>query len=147
MPSRRKPSVHNLRLLRAFAGIPKKPIVAVFSTLLLCVSPSSGASKEALPRPRPSPPAAAPGELSSDSVTDLSHAMPAKTLSKLPTTEDQFRTLKSEIVKTKPVVATAKSTSDALANQAELLQRKLVATAERIEYLEQEKVKLDCRHC
>lgn len=142
MPSRHKPSVHSLtRGLSAYLGRQKKPIIAVFSTLLLCVTQSSGATKIALPRPRPSPHVPAP--LSSDSVPDLSHAMPAKALSKLPTTEDQFRTLKGEIVKNKPVVATAKSTSDALANQAETLQRKLVATAQRIEYLEREKVRLD----
>ncbi len=144
MPSRHKRSVHSvIHGLLAYQSVLKKPVIAVISTFLLFASQSSGATKQALPRPRPSPPAAAPAELSSDSVTDLSHAMPAKTLSKLPTTEDQFRSLNSEIIKSKPVVATAKSKSDALAKQAETLQQKLVATAQRIEYLEQDKVKLD----
>jgi septal ring factor EnvC (AmiA/AmiB activator) len=93
-----------------------------------------------VPRPKPALVRAAPPQ---DGVTDLSHAIAAKTLSKLPSTADQFRTLKREIAKDQPEVVTAKSASEALARQAETLQRRLVTTAARIEVLEREKVQLD----
>ena len=74
---------------------------------------------------------------------DLSHAVPLKDLTSLPSTADQYRSLKTEIDKDKPLVATAKTASDALAREAALLQAKLVATAARIEYLERERLALD----
>jgi len=79
----------------------------------------------------------------SDGVTDLSHAIPLKAISKLPPTETQFHTLNQELAKDKPAVAVAKTTSDDLARQAETLQRKLVATAARVVALESEKARLD----
>ena len=101
---------------------------------LLC-----GAAKTPVPRPRPPVMLPAP----TDNVSDLSHAMPVKALSKLPSTADQFQSLKSEIVKDKPAVATAKTLSDTLARQAQTLRRKLVTVAARIEALEAEKLRLD----
>ena len=94
-----------------------------------------------VPRPKPAIVRAAPP--AQDGVTDLSHAIPAKVLSKLPSTADQFRTLKREIAKDQPEVVTAKSVSEALARQAETLQHRLVTTAARVEALEREKVQLD----
>jgi septal ring factor EnvC (AmiA/AmiB activator) len=76
-------------------------------------------------------------------VTDLSHAIPARTLSKLPSTADQFRTLKKEVAKNQSEAVSAKRASDALARQAETLRHRLVTTAARVEALEREKVKLD----
>ena len=114
----------------------------VFLALLVAFAPSvAGAEKTPVPRPKPGIVRSAPPE--QDGVTDLSHAIPAAALSKLPSTADQFRTLKKKIVKDQPQVETAKSASDALARQAETLQRKLVATAAHVEALEQEKVRLD----
>lgn len=108
--------------------------------LVLAMAPSiAAADKAPVPRPRPDiirPPA-------QDGVTDLSGAIPANALSKLPSTADQFQTLKKEIAKDRPQVATAKSASDALARQAETLQQKLVRTAARVETLEREKLQLD----
>jgi len=121
----------------------KMAVGAILALVVLGVPLLSGASKIPTPRPRPKPMAAVSPIRSSDSVTDLSHAIPAKSLSKLPSTESQFRTLKGEINKSKPAVASAKNASDALARQAETLQKKLVATAARVEYLEREKVDLD----
>lgn len=122
----------------------KKPVAAILAAFVLVAAPLlSGAAKITLPRPRPQPRSAAPSPPSTDGVTDLSHAIPAKALSKLPSTEDQFHTLKKEIAKDKPAVASAKNTSDALALQAETLREKLVATAARVENLEREKVQLD----
>ena len=104
-----------------------------------------GAGRVPVPHPRPPPPGAvsSPALSMSDTVSDLSHAIPAKTLSNLPPTADQFQSLKTEITKAKPAVASAKTTSDVLARQAEALQHKLVATAARVEALESEKVRLD----
>ena len=117
--------------------------MAILVALALGMPLLAGAATMPLPRPRPNLPTTTPSISSSDAVTDLSHAMPAKALSKLPPTEDQFRVLKSEIVKDKPAVISAKSASDTLARQAESLQKKLVVTAERVETLERDKLRLD----
>jgi murein hydrolase activator len=98
-----------------------------------------GARTAPVPRPRPEPPAAP----ASDGVLDLSHAVPMKSLSNVPSAADQFRSLKTEIAKSAPQVATAKIASDTLAREAEALQRKLVATAARVEDLEREKAQLN----
>ena len=108
--------------------------------LVACAPSLAGADKVPVPRPRPGIVRAAPAQ---DGVTDLSHAIPAKVLSKLPSTADQFRTLKREIAKDQPEVVTAKSVSEALARQAETLQHRLVTTAARVEELEREKIQLD----
>jgi septal ring factor EnvC (AmiA/AmiB activator) len=116
------------------------PKYSVFAVLVLAgACQLAAAAKVPVPRPRPdlSSPASA------DALTDLSHAMPVKALEKLPSTEDQFRALKSEIAKDKPAVATAESTSEALAQQTQTLAQKLVATAARVEALESEKARLD----
>lgn len=102
----------------------------------------------AVPVPSPKPAAApvqqaAPSRPQSDGVTDLSNAIPMNRLSNLPSTSEQFKSLKSEIAKEAPAAAAAKSASDALARQAQVLQAKLVATAARVEALEREKVGLD----
>jgi septal ring factor EnvC (AmiA/AmiB activator) len=73
---------------------------------------------------------------------DLSHAVPASALAKLPPTAQQFRSLRSQIVRTSPAVASAKQQSDTLEAQARALKEKLVATAARIESLEAEKISL-----
>jgi septal ring factor EnvC (AmiA/AmiB activator) len=112
-----------------------------FALLVTCAPSVASTDKTPVPRPRPAivhstPPA-------QDGVTDLSHAIPAKALSELPSSEAQFRTLKKEIAKNQPEVATAKRVSDALARQAAELQQKLVTTAARVEALERDKVRLD----
>ena len=117
--------------------IPAAVAMAVVAATLLC-----GAEKAPVPRLRPKLPAVVQSA-SSDGVTDLSHAVPLKSISKLPPTETQFRALNQEMAKDKPAVAVAKSTSDELARQAEALQHKLVATAARVVSLESEKVQLD----
>lgn len=75
--------------------------------------------------------------------TDTSHAIPATQALKLPSTKQQFDTLKTQIVRDRPAVATAKQKSDTLKAQAAALQRKLIATAARVIDLESEKVRLD----
>ena len=102
-----------------------------------------GAEKVPVPQARPQQSATSPTAATGDTVSDLSHAIPAKALSNLPPTADQFQILKTQIAKDKPTVATAKTTSDALARQAEILQHKLVTTAARVATLEREKARLD----
>ncbi|HEY0283182.1 MAG TPA: peptidoglycan DD-metalloendopeptidase family protein [Rhizomicrobium sp.] len=113
----------------------------VLTAFLVACAPSfAGADKVPVPRPRPA--AARPAPPLQDGVTDLSHAIPAKGLSKLPPTADQFQTLKQEIAKNQPEVATARKSSETLTRQAERLQRKLVTMAARVEELEREKAQL-----
>jgi septal ring factor EnvC (AmiA/AmiB activator) len=114
----------------------------VLFALLVAGAPcAAGADKVPVPRPKPAIVRSAPP--AQDGVTDLSHAIPAKALSRLPSTADQFRTLKREIAKDQPEVVTAKSASEALARLAEALRHRLVTTAARVEALEREKVQLD----
>ncbi len=116
-----------------------KPVLLVLLTA--CAPSFAGGDKTPVPRPRPTPLHPAPP--AEDGVIDLSHAIPVEALSRLPSTTDQFRTLKRKIAKDQPEVVTAKSASEALARQAVALQHRLVTTAARIEELEREKVQLD----
>jgi septal ring factor EnvC (AmiA/AmiB activator) len=79
----------------------------------------------------------------SEPLPDMSHAVPAGQISKLPSTAQQFQVLKKEIVKDRPAVASAKEKSDALKAEALALREKLIATAARVEELEAEKTTLD----
>jgi murein hydrolase activator len=99
-----------------------------------------------MPRPRPAPAVKAPEKAppsSDDGVTDLSHAIPAKKLTGMPSTADQFHTLQKEIAEKKPAVQNAKETSETLAQQAMSLQQRLAVTASRVEALEEEKLRCD----
>jgi septal ring factor EnvC (AmiA/AmiB activator) len=107
---------------------------------LLAISPAF-AKKSAPPHPRPH--TAAPPAPAADSDIDLSHAVPMKSLLGKPSTAEQYQSLTNQIAKDKPAVDTAKSKSDALAEQAEALQRRLVETATRVEALELEKSQID----
>ena len=75
--------------------------------------------------------------------TDITHAIPAKQAVKLPSTKDQFDTLKKQIVRDRPAMLDARQKSDALKAQALALQKKLVETAARVVELETEKQRLD----
>jgi septal ring factor EnvC (AmiA/AmiB activator) len=75
--------------------------------------------------------------------TDLSGAIPAASVSGMPSTTDQYRVLKKEMAKARPAVESAKLKSDTLSAQAAQLRQKLVDTATRVEALEEEKGNLD----
>jgi murein hydrolase activator len=94
-----------------------------------------------VPVPRPAPVKAAPPP--DDGVSDMSRAVPLKALLKAPPAAEQYRTLSGEIAKNKPLVDSARTQSEALAGQAADLQRRLIATAGRVEFLEEEKIRLD----
>jgi len=76
-------------------------------------------------------------------LQDLSHAIPAKDALKLPSTKEQFDTLKNQLMHDRPAVIDAKKKSDTLKAEAQELQRKLIATAARVVDLETEKIQLD----
>ena len=87
--------------------------------------------------------APAPQAPALEPLPDLSRAVPAKELGKLPSTADQYRALNSEIGRERPSVESAKAKSDALRSEAEALRQKLIDTAARIQSLEAEKSSLD----
>ncbi|MFO1246917.1 MAG: peptidoglycan DD-metalloendopeptidase family protein [Alphaproteobacteria bacterium] len=76
---------------------------------------------------------------------DLSHALPGKSLAKLPSSSQQLQSLSSELKQGQPQLAGAKERSDTLAAEAAALRRKLVATAARIESLERQQVQDSAR--
>ncbi|MBV9904595.1 MAG: peptidoglycan DD-metalloendopeptidase family protein [Alphaproteobacteria bacterium] len=69
--------------------------------------------------------------------------MPAGQVATQPTTADQYKHLKGDLNKSKPIVDAARQHTEQLKAQARALQRKLVATAQRVQNLETEKLRLD----
>lgn len=86
--------------------------------------------------------AATPSQPSND-PEDLSHALPANQAGQLPSTADQYRHLKGDLTKGKPIVDSAKAHADQLKAEARALQQKLIATAMRVQGLEKQKIHLD----
>ncbi len=106
--------------------------------------PHPQTSHTAKPHSHPQKPAAAAAPPPApEPLQDLSHALPAKDVLKLPSTKEQFETLKTKIVHDRPAVIDARQKSDKLKAEAQELQRKLIATAARVVDLETEKAKLD----
>lgn len=92
------------------------------------------------PVPRPAPIAAAP-----EPVMDLSHALPGKSLAKLPSSSQQLQSLSSELKQGQPQLASAREKSESLAAEAAALRKKLIATAARIESLERQQLDNNAR--
>jgi len=76
---------------------------------------------------------------------DLTHALPANQAGQLPSTADQYRHLKGDLTKGKPIVDSAKAHADRLKAEARALQQKLIATALRVQTLEKQKIVLDAQ--
>src|SRR6185503_15640428 len=95
-----------------------------------------------VPTPRPAPQAS---KQASEPSIDLSQALPGKALAKLPSSDQQLKSLSSELKQGRPQLASAKEKSETLAAQAAALRQKLIATAARIETLERRKVETDDR--
>jgi len=120
---------------------------AFFLSLLLASSPALAepaaqykrVTVSIVPTPRPVPSVAQTPE----PAMDLSQALPGKALAKLPSSAQQLKNLASELKQGQPQLASARQKSEALATQAAVLRRKLVATAARIESLERQKVEAD----
>lgn len=134
-PSKRRP-----KRRESLVALNRFSLAAVAAVFVLSAAAFAGPHRQTVPVPVPKPQAAEPP--APEPETDLSHAMPAKALGKLPPTAEQFRVLQQQIAKEKPAVASAKTTSETLAQQAESLAEKLVATASRVEALESEKAQL-----
>ncbi|MBI3676287.1 MAG: peptidoglycan DD-metalloendopeptidase family protein [Proteobacteria bacterium] len=92
---------------------------------------------------KPKPPVAETPHPAPPIVVDMTKAIPLDQAAKLPSTEEQFHSLKTRIEETKPGVAAAKQKSDALAAETARLKRRLIATAARVQFLEGEKIRLD----
>lgn len=93
------------------------------------------------PRPRPAMKADAPPE----QPIDLTHAMPGRSLGKLPSSADQLQALNSRIKEQAPQVAAARQKSEALAAEAGALRKKLIDTAARIDQLERDRIAQQAR--
>lgn len=122
----------------------------LLAAVLLSVPPAAAAKKvppHPVPKPKPAAEQAAPPPESTnvEPLPDLSHALPAKILGKLPSTADQYRQLKGDLAKGKPMADQAKARSDSLKAEAEDLRHRLVVTAAKVQSLEAEKIELDAR--
>lgn len=84
------------------------------------------------PTPRPDRRADAPPE----QPIDLSRAVPARNLARMPSSAEQLRALNSKLQEQTPQVAEAKRRSDTLSAEAAGLRKKLIATAAQIAGLE-----------
>lgn len=74
---------------------------------------------------------------------ELSGAVPASAIDRLPSTASQVQSLRSTIAQQKPQLDDAQKNRDALADAARQLHQKLIDTAARIQALEAEKMRLD----
>lgn len=119
----------------------------------LAAKPLRGAAKyprvdvNVVPRPRPAlagdrtkAPPNSVGE--KEPAIDLSKAMPAGGLARMPSSAQQLGSLNAELAKDRPALASAKQQSDSLAAQARALRQQLIDTAARIEELERAKIDL-----
>ncbi len=107
----------------------------------------SAAAKPAVPTPNPravphTPAKPAPQQPAGDGIDDMTGAVPLSQAKKLPSTQQQYESLKQAITRTKPAVDTAKQKSDALQQAARTLRARLIATVARVQALEQEKQSL-----
>jgi septal ring factor EnvC (AmiA/AmiB activator) len=74
---------------------------------------------------------------------DTRDAVPASQAAKLPKTEERYHALQQQMKNAKPSVESARKKSEALTVEAAQLRQQLVATAARVQALEQEKSKID----
>jgi murein hydrolase activator len=118
---------------------------AAFIPLAVLAAPASEptlkVTVDAVPRARPA--LKDDTKPASDLPLDLSKALPGKAMEKLPSSAAQLGTLNAEIARDKPALTNAKEKSDQLSQEATGLRHKLIATAAKIENLEQETITLD----
>jgi len=116
-------------------------VAAFVPPALAADPPAKSVSVPAVPRPRPA--LKEDVRPAPDIPLDLSKAVPSKSLGNLPSSAEQLGSLKAEIAHDKPAVDDAKQKSDQLSAEAKTLRQRLIATAAKIESLEQETVYLD----
>jgi murein hydrolase activator len=76
-------------------------------------------------------------------IPDMSHALPAHEATKLPSTADQYKTLRQEIDENRPAAESAKHKSDLLNGEAADLRKRLIDTTAHVQALEEEKGRID----
>ncbi len=109
---------------------------------LLGVAALTAAGPAAIPKAKPSQ-AAPEAAAILPPATDLKGAVPAGSLSNLPSTAEQVRQLNAIIAKEKPLVADAQKQSEALSAQTKSLKQQLIDTAQRITALESDSIRFD----
>lgn len=126
---------------------------AIYPLLAIVVcSAGAAAARENVPAPKPRPVKSTPaqtaapggpsGKTGDDGVVDMSHAVPLSDAVKMPSPQDQYQSLKTQIERTRPIVQDAHQTSDRLKSEAEKLRARLITTVQRVQFLEQQKVDL-----
>jgi septal ring factor EnvC (AmiA/AmiB activator) len=103
---------------------------------------AAGASAHTTITPPQSAPAAV-GSPAAVPLKELSGAVPAHEVAKLPSTSAQYRALKAEIDKSRPAVEIAKRRSALLEEEASDLRRRLIDSTARVQALEEEKGRID----
>jgi len=78
-------------------------------------------------------------------LREMGPAIPANQISRLPSTQEQYRALRQQIERRKPAVESARQRSARLKAQALALKQKLIATAARVQALETERAGLDAQ--
>ena len=126
-------------LLAATPGLAKESIIRLHPTPALRREAERVNTIVPTPRPTFSVPAAP------EAPMDLSHALPGKSLAKLPSSAQQLKSLSSELSHGRPQLASAKEKSETLAKEAAALKKKLIETAARIESLERQKIDADAK--
>jgi len=98
-----------------------------------------------VPHPRPGTPARQTSAGDGVSDSDMKKAVPLSQFLRQnrPTASDQYKTVSGELAKGQPALDSARRQSETLAAETARLQKKLIATADRIEFLESEKLTLD----
>jgi septal ring factor EnvC (AmiA/AmiB activator) len=121
-------------LLLAFL-LAASPLAARSSRLVLPQFARRGDKIEMIvPTPRPRLEATEPSE----PAIDLSHALPEKTVAKLPSSAQQLKSLTATLNQGVPRLGAAKEKSESLAAEAAALRKKLIDTAAHIEQLERQ---------
>jgi septal ring factor EnvC (AmiA/AmiB activator) len=131
-------------LLLASAALLAQPAAAVAQSKPRA-APRAKQIRMIRPQPRPPHVADAPPEQPPEQPIDLSRAVPARNLARLPSSAEQLQALNSKLKEQTPQVEQARRKSDALSAEAAALRKKLIATAAEIGRLEREREEQDER--
>ena len=124
-------------LLLASAALLAPPLPATAQSRSRQQARAPQGQKLQMIRPQPRPPHVS--DAPSEQPLDLSRAVPARNLSRLPSSAEQLQALNSKLKQQTPQVEQARRKSDALSAEAAALRKKLIATAAEIARLEGER--------